>query len=99
MTGKTIKQPSRRRDQRLEFRTTAEDRELFARAAELAGTDLTGFANEHLRIAALRVLADRTAFELSQEQADAWDEINERPARDLPALREFLARPSIFVDG
>lgn len=95
----TTNSTNRRKDQRLEFRTTAEDRELFARAAELAGTDLTGFANEHLRIAALRILADRTAFELSEEQADAWDQINDRPARDLPALREFLTRPSIFVDG
>lgn len=98
MNHSTIDRPPRRKDQRLEFRTTAEDRALFTQAAAVAGTDLTAFANEHLRVAALRILADRNAFELSDEQADAWDQINERPARDLPALREFLARESVFVD-
>jgi len=87
-----------KKDQRVEFRTSSENRELFGRAAEASGTDLSGFANEQLRVAALRVLADRTAFVLSPVEAALWDELMERPARDLPDVRALLAEPSIFVD-
>jgi len=90
--------PVTKKDQRFEFRTTAENRALFARAAEAAGTDLSGFANEQLRIAAQRILADRTTFVLSPVEAALWDKLMERPARDLPDVRSLLATPSIFVD-
>lgn len=88
-----------RKDQRFEFRTSSANRDLFARAADAVGLPVSAFANEELEIASLRVLADRTHFVLSPAQADAWDQLNERPARELPELREFLTRPSIFVDG
>ena len=87
-----------RKDQRLEFRTTSSDRDLFVRAAAAAGTDLSTFATESLRLAAQRVLADRTEFRLSPVEAQAWQELLERPARDLPGLRALLDRPSPFVD-
>ena len=86
-----------RKDQRLEFRVTADDRELFARAARASGTDLSTFANENLRIAAQRVLADRTEFVLSPVEAAILDELMSRPPRDLPGLRELLSRPSPWV--
>lgn len=86
------------KDQRFEFRTSSADRELFARAAEALGTPVSTFANEQLRIAALRVLADRTEFVLSPVEAALLDEMMDRPARDLPGVRALLARPSIFVD-
>jgi len=86
-----------RKDQRLEFRVTADDRELFARAAQASGTDLSTFANENLRIAAQRVLADRTEFVLSPVEAAILDELMSRPPRDLPGLRELLSRPSPWV--
>jgi len=89
---------ARRKDQRLEIRTTSADRELIARAAAASGTDITGFVSEHLAVAARRVLADRTGFVLDAEQAAAWDALMDRPARDVPSLRAFLERPSIFVD-
>lgn len=87
-----------KKDQRFEFRTSTADRELFARAADAVGTPVSTFANEQLRIAALRVLADRTEFVLSPVEAALFDEMLERPARDLPGLRELLNRPSPFVD-
>lgn len=86
-----------KKDQRFEFRTSAADRELFSRAADAVGTPVSTFANEQLRIAALRVLADRTEFALSPVEAALWDEMCERPARDLPDVRALLAEPSIFV--
>ncbi len=87
-----------KKDQRLVFRTTAENRALFARAAEASGTDLSGFANEQLRVAAQRILADRTTFVFSAVEAALRDELTERPARDVPGVRALLERPSPFVD-
>lgn len=86
------------KDQRFEFRVSSADRELFSRAADALGTPVSTFANDHLRLAAQRVLADRTEFALSPVEAALWDELCERPARDLPDVRALLERPSIFVD-
>jgi uncharacterized protein (DUF1778 family) len=89
---------SRTRDQRIEFRTTAEVRELVTRAVEATGTPLTEFAEASLVQAAHRVLADRNRFALSAEAAAAWDAINARPARELAGLHRLLDRRSPF-DG
>ncbi len=70
---------------------------LIDRAAEEAGTDLTTFVVTHVTDAALRVLADRDRFVLSVEEANQWDKINRRPARDLPGLRRLLERRSPFT--
>lgn len=87
-----------RKDQRFEFRTSSDDRDLFARAAEAAGVPVSTFANEELRIAAQRTLADRAEFALSPVESALWEELNGRPARDLPELEAFLREPSVFVD-
>ncbi|WP_062377052.1 DUF1778 domain-containing protein [Demequina pelophila] len=87
-----------RKDQRVEFRVSAVDRELFARAAAAAGTDLSTFATTNLRLAAQRALADRTQFTLSAVETEAWEELLSRPPRDLAGLRALLDRPSPFVD-
>jgi uncharacterized protein (DUF1778 family) len=89
---------SLKKDQRFEFRTTADDRALFARAADAVGTPVSAFANDQLRLAALRVLGDRTEFVLSPVEAAVLEDLMSRPARDLPGLRVLLERPSPFVD-
>jgi uncharacterized protein (DUF1778 family) len=87
-----------KKDKRLEIRTTAADRDLFERAAAAEGLDLTAFATQRLRIEAQNVLADRRVFELKPEQWAEWQEMLDRPARDLPGLRALMARPSPWVD-
>ena len=87
----------RTRSERLEVRTTKDERALIDRAAAEQGTDLTEFVISNLTIAARRVLADRTEFVLDPRAAEAWDEINRRRARDLPGLRRLMERPSPFV--
>ena len=87
---------NRRRSQRIEVRATPEDRALIDRAVAAAGTSVTAFVLSSVTTAARQVLADRTEFVLSPEAADAWDAINERPARNLPGLRELMQRPSPF---
>ncbi len=86
----------RRRSERLEVRTTPEDRVLIDRAVAALGTDLTEFVLTNLTEAAQRVLADRTGFELDPQGRRVWEAINRRPARDLPGLRELMGRPSPF---
>ena len=88
---------NRRRSQRIEVRATPEDRALIDRAVAVAGTSVTAFVLSSVTTAARRVLADRTEFVLSPEAADAWDAINERPARDLAGLRELMQRPLPFI--
>ncbi len=88
----------RTRSERLEVRTTPEDRALIDRAAAVSDMDLTEFVVANLTVAARRVLADRTEFALDADAHQAWETINHRRARDLAGLRELLARPSPFAD-
>lgn len=89
---------ARRRDKRLELRTTAQEREIIDRAVVAADTDLTDFVLTNALIAAQRVLADRDRFVLDETALAAWEEINSRPARELPGLRDFMKRPSPFEE-
>jgi uncharacterized protein (DUF1778 family) len=88
----------RTRSERLEVRTTPEDRALIDRAVEASDTDLTEFVVANLRVAAQRVLADRSAFGLDADHRRAWETINRRPARTLAGLRQLMARPSPFAE-
>ena len=76
---------------------TPADRALIDRAVRVNGTQLTEFVVSNLTVAARRVLADRNEFTLSAEAAEEWEEINSRPAQDLPGLRALMIRPSPFV--
>ena len=76
---------TRTRSERLEVRTTKDERALIDRAVAEAETDLTEFVISNLTVAARRVLADRVEFSLDAEAAQAWEEVNRRRARELPA--------------
>ena len=89
---------NRIRSERLEVRTTPDDRALIDRAAAVSDMDLTEFVVANLTVAARRVLADRTEFALDADAHQAWETINHRRARVLAGLRELLARPSPFAD-
>ena len=86
----------RRRNRRLELRTTADERDLIDRVAAATSTGLTEFVVGSAIEAARRVLADRDQFELDPSAAQAWEELNARPARELPGLRRLMERPSPF---
>ena len=59
----------------------------------------TGVAAVSAEDASGQVLADRTEFVLSSEDWEAWEALHDRPARDIPELRELMAKPSpFFVD-
>ncbi|MEB3979964.1 DUF1778 domain-containing protein [Mycobacterium sp. 663a-19] len=88
----------RRRNRRMDLRTTAEERELIDRAVSVSGTDLTDFVITHAAEAARRILADRDQFHLDPTALKQWDDVNARRARDLPGLRRLMQRPSPFSD-
>lgn len=89
---------TRRRDTRLEVRTTREERNLIDRAVDVVGTDLTSFAVTNLLDAARQVLADRDHFALDGVAVSQWDKLNEMPARDIAGLRRLMNRPSPFSE-
>ncbi|MCP3992480.1 MAG: DUF1778 domain-containing protein [Actinomycetia bacterium] len=89
----------RTRSERIEVRTTPEDRALIDRAVAAADTDLTSFVVANLTAAAQRVLADRREFPLDAAARATWEAVNEQPPRDLTGLRSLMDRPSPFVDG
>ena len=91
-------QTTRRRSERLEVRTTPEERAVIDRAVSVSGTDLTDFVVANLTVAAQRVLADRVEFAVDDEAREAWEAVNQRRARDLPGLRALMKRRSPFVD-
>ena len=88
---------ARRRNRRLELRTTPDERELIDRAAAASGNDLTEFVVGSAVTAARRVLADRHTFSLDPSQVKAWEALNARRARDVPGVRKLLERPSPFT--
>lgn len=90
--------PTRKRQRRLEVRTTHEERNLIDRAAEAARTDLTTFVISHITNAARQVLADRDHFSLTPTASIEWDRINRRPAKELPGLHKLMQRPSPFAE-
>ena len=90
---------NRKRSERLEVRTTPEDRALIDRAVEASGTGLTEFVVSSLTVTAHRILADRSEFALDAESRQAWERANRSEARDLPGLRELTQRSSPFVEG
>lgn len=92
------KTTQRARSERLEVRTTKEDRALIDQAVAASGTDLTDFVITHLTVASRRTLADRVEFRLDEQAQEAWEHINAQPARDLPGLRALMARPSPFSE-
>lgn len=75
---------------------TPEARALIDRAVQAIDTDLTQFVNETLAHEAERVLADRIAFPVADDDLSAWDEVNGREPRELPRMRVLLYRPTPF---
>ncbi len=67
--------------------------------ADQESSNLTGVAAVSAEDASGQVLADRTEFVLSPQDWEAWEAFHDRPARNIPELRDLMAEPSpFFVD-
>ena len=89
---------TRKRDQRIEVRATAEERALIDQAVASSGSDVTTFVLSNLLDASRRVLADRTVFALNSESAIEWERINALPAREIRGLRSLFERTAPFAE-
>lgn len=81
------------KSERVNLRVAARDDALFRRAASVAEESLSEFLVESGRERAERLLADRSRFELSEEEWDVFVAALDRPAQPDARLVELFQRP------
>lgn len=84
------------KSERLNLRANAWQRTLLKEASEVEGTTVSDFVLRSATRAAEHVLADRRVFALSEDRWQAFMEILDRPARELPRLRKLLETPTVI---
>jgi uncharacterized protein (DUF1778 family) len=84
------------KDRHINLRLDAEQKRLIGAASVAEGSSVSVFILDAATLAAEHALADRTVFRLGEDQRAAFDELLNRPARDLPKLRELLDTPTIL---
>jgi len=90
--------PSSRRHKtdRLEIRLESEHRRLLDDAAAASAMSVSSFVLTHATDAARAVLADRTSFELPEDRWDAFVELLDRDATQMPGLAALLSNASVL---
>jgi uncharacterized protein (DUF1778 family) len=86
------------RTERVALRTTSDQHDLLVAASQSAGVSLSEFVLSHATRAAEGVLADRRTFRLGRSAWNDFLAVLDRPAQDVPGLRELLGGPSV-LDG
>lgn len=84
------------KSERLNLRANAWQRTMLKEASEVEGTTVSDFILRSATRAAEDVLADRRVFALSEDRWQAFMEILDRPARELPRLRKLLETPTLI---
>ena len=82
------------RSSRLGLSTTPQQDIVLRRAAKLANKSLTDFILDSAYQVAEQTLLDQRLFLLDGEQAEAFIELLDRPAKDNPGLQDLLGRPA-----
>jgi uncharacterized protein (DUF1778 family) len=80
------------RTERLEARVSADQKDLFVRAAELQGRTLTDFVVATLHEAAVRTIEEMRAIRLNAEESRAFAEAMLNPREPSPRLRAAARR-------
>lgn len=91
--------PKSPKSERLAVRISREQRSLLAEASRAEETTISDFVLGAATRAAADVLADRRRFVLPEPEWAAFVAALDRPPRDLPRLRQLLARPSVLDEG
>jgi uncharacterized protein (DUF1778 family) len=81
---------------RLNLRVDPTVKALLRSAAKLRKASLTGFILHSSQVAAESVLAEQTRFVLPAAQWRAFNAALDAPAKEIPALRQLLTKPSVF---
>lgn len=84
------------KSERLSLRASATQRTLLREASQVEGTTVSDFVLRSATRAAEDVLADRRVFGLPHDRWDAFIEVLDRPARELPRLRKLLESPTVL---
>lgn len=84
------------KSERLSLRANAWQRTLLKEASQVEGTTVSDFVLRSATRAAEDVLADRRVFALSEDRWEAFMEVLDRPAQELPRLRELLESPTVL---
>jgi uncharacterized protein (DUF1778 family) len=86
------KRSSPTRKERLEARISAEQKELFVRAAELQGRTLTDFVIASVHEAAVRTIGDMQSIQLTAQESRAFAEAMLNPREPTDRLRSAAHR-------
>jgi len=84
------------KSERLSLRASATQRTLLREASQAEGTTVSDFVLRSAIRAAEGVLADRRVFALSDDRWNAFIEILDSPAQELPRLRTLLESRTIL---
>jgi uncharacterized protein (DUF1778 family) len=84
------------RDLRWDLRVADSEDALVRAASDSATTTFTSFVRDAAVNEARRVLADRTAFDLSEPDWRRFNDLLDRPARVPEGLRHLFTTPSVF---
>jgi uncharacterized protein (DUF1778 family) len=87
------------RDQRLNFRASAQQQQLIRQAAEATDSTVTDFILGSVLESAERVLADRKWFVASEEQWAEFQALLDAPLVPMPKLDRLLRRESPFAES
>lgn len=88
MTNKQMIEAIRGKKERLEARVSAEQKELFMRAAALQGSTLTEFVVRSLQEAASRTIREHEIMELTAQDREVFIETLLNPPRPNERLRQ-----------
>ena len=80
--------------ERLNIRTTQEEKELVEQAARLTHVSASQFVLRAALMSAEEVLVDQNRFVLPPESWRAFVDMLDRPARAIPSLKEAASKPS-----
>jgi uncharacterized protein (DUF1778 family) len=87
-----VKVPTPARNERLEARISADQKDLFLRAAELQGRTLTDFVIASVHAAAVRTIAEMQSIGLTAEESRAFAEALLNPREPAPRLKAAAQR-------
>ena len=84
--------------ERFNIRATREQKALVEQAAEALHMTTSQFLMQAAIRSAEDILAERTRFRVPPERWDEFTAALDRPAREVPALRRAVSRPSPFSE-
>ena len=87
-----------RKATRLSIRATDDEKRLLEQAARASRVTASQFVMQAALRSAEEVLVDQSRFSLPPDQWDAFVSLLDRPAREIPALKRAVSKPSPFSE-